>query len=451
MAEPNEARLDVVKVIDINSRAADEFVEPLPSGSEPDKYGITAFDPLRAYLKEIGQYRLLTREEEQATAVRCRQFNDKEARNLLVVSNLRLVVKIAFEYYNPNVILLDLIQEGNLGLMHAPDKFNPDRGIRFSTYASFWIRAHILKYIMDRWSAVKVGTTQGQRKLFYRLKKEKRQLEGLGIDPTADVIAQRLNVKAEEVVEMEKRLAHGDLSLDNLRYNEGEETLLDTLASDDDTEAIVLAKNERDRGVDLINQFRGRLPTRELFIFNGRICCEEPLTLEAIAVRLDISRERVRQIESRMMGKFKAFIKQRGEKMAKARAKLDGVTPEEIESVTRPDSQMRDVAMLYHGLKEGKGKLTAEETAKELNKPKDSVYAAISVVNKKIQELRSVRASELARGGGEPRLQQVQEAARSEVATNAPIRLTVERAGKKFEIILPGGPIYDLLIRFLGL
>ena len=151
---------------------------------------------------------------------------------MLVISNLKLVVKIALEYYNTYLNILDLIQEGNVGLVHAVRKYNPYKGTRFSTYASFWIRAYILKHIMDSWSIVKVGTTQSQRKLFYRLNKEKKKLEALGVIPVPQLLASTLDVKTEEVEDMEKRLAYTDTSLDHPLYDEGEETLMDVMQSD---------------------------------------------------------------------------------------------------------------------------------------------------------------------------------------------------------------------------
>jgi len=156
-------------------------------------------DPLKKYLSEVSRYQVLTREEEHEVAEKAHRYKDTDSAQKLVVSNLKLVVKIALEYYNSYLNILDLIQEGNVGLVHAVKKYNPYKGTRFSTYASFWIRAHILKHIMDSWSIVKVGTTQGQRKLFYRLHKEKKRLEEAGIFPAPQEIASSLDVRVTEL------------------------------------------------------------------------------------------------------------------------------------------------------------------------------------------------------------------------------------------------------------
>ena len=169
----------------------------------------TPFDPLRKYLSEVSRYHVLSRDEEFEVAKRIYEKKDKDAAQKLVMSNLKLVVKIALEYYNTYINILDLIQEGNVGLLHAVKKYNPYKGTKFSTYSSFWIRAYILKHIMDSWSLVKIGTTQSQRKLFYRLNKEKQKLEALGIFPSPKLLASTLDVKEEEVEDMQKRLAYG--------------------------------------------------------------------------------------------------------------------------------------------------------------------------------------------------------------------------------------------------
>jgi len=172
------------------------------------------FDPLKKYLAEVSKYPVLSREEEIEIATKVYKYKDKEAAQKLVISNLKLVVKIALEYYNTYLNILDLIQEGNVGLLHAVKKYNPYKGTKFSTYASFWIRAYILKHIMDSWSLVKIGTTQSQRKLFYKLNKEKQRLEAIGIFPAPRLLASNLDVKEQEVEDMEKRLSYTDISLE---------------------------------------------------------------------------------------------------------------------------------------------------------------------------------------------------------------------------------------------
>lgn len=264
----------------------------------------TPFDSLKMYLSEISRHAVLSREEEVRVAEKAHRYKDNAAAQKLVTSNLRLVVKIALEYYNTYLNVLDLIQEGNVGLLHAVRKYNPYRGTRFSTYSSFWIRAYILKYIMDSWSIVKVGTTQSQRRLFYRLKKEKRKLEAAGVFPAPHLLAETLDVKVAEVEEMEKRLSHTDVSLEHPAYVEGEETFLDMITSDDSIEDMVSDKEKKEILERKIREFKESLTDRESFVFEHRIMIEEPLTLQEIGGRLRVSRERVRQLESRVLKKF---------------------------------------------------------------------------------------------------------------------------------------------------
>lgn len=276
--------------------------EPVRDHQE-DTTGIP-FDPLKKYLSEISRHSVLSREEEMEIAEKAHRFKDSEASQKLVTSNLRLVVKIALEYYNTYLNILDLIQEGNVGLVHAVRKYNPYKGTRFSTYSSFWIRAYILKYIMDSWSIVKVGTTQSQRRLFYRLKKEKKRLEGLGLFPAPQLLASTLDVKVGEVEDMEKRLSYTDISLEHPVYDEGEETFMDMIKTDDNIEDVVAAKEKKEILERKIHEFKKMLNDKELFIFEQRIMIEEPLTLQEIGEKFTISRERVRQLENRVLKKF---------------------------------------------------------------------------------------------------------------------------------------------------
>lgn len=267
------------------------------------------YDPVKRYLSEISKYPVLSREEEMEVATRVYKHKDIEAAERLVMSNLKLVVKIALEYYNTYLNILDLIQEGNVGLMHAVKKYNPYKGTKFSTYASFWIRAYILKYIMDSWSLVKVGTTQGQRKLFYRLNKEKQKLEARGISPAPKLLASTLDVREEEVESMEKRLAYTDISLESPIHEDGDDTLMDTIRTGENIEEIVAGKEKKEIITQKMEEFRKTLNEKELFIFNNRVIAEEPLTLQEIGERFNISRERVRQIENRVVKKLKEGFK----------------------------------------------------------------------------------------------------------------------------------------------
>jgi RNA polymerase sigma-32 factor len=267
------------------------------------------FDPLKKYLQEISRYPVLSKEEEFKLAERVYKYKDKEAAQKLVISNLRLVVKIALEYYSTYQNILDLIQEGNVGLLHAVKKYNPYRGTKFSTYASFWIRAYILKYIMESWSLVKVGTTQSQRRLFYKLNKERQRLEALGIFPAPKLLASTLDVKEEEVEDMEKRLSHADISLETPINEEGTDTVMDLMGVEDNIEEKVAEKEERELFEKKIEAFKMQLTDKERFIFENRVIAEEPLTLQEIGERFNISRERVRQIENRIIKRFKETFK----------------------------------------------------------------------------------------------------------------------------------------------
>ncbi|MCX5818173.1 MAG: RNA polymerase factor sigma-32 [Proteobacteria bacterium] len=275
-----------------------------------DKSLSIPFDPLKKYLSEVSKYPVLSREEELEVATKIHENKNIEAAQKMVISNLRLVVKIALEYYNTYLNILDLIQEGNVGLLHAVKKYNPYRGTKFSTYASFWIRAYILKYIMDSWSLVKIGTTQGQRKLFYRLNKEKQKLEALGIFPAPQLLASTLDVKEEEVESMQKRLAYTDISLETPIHEEGDDTVMDMIKTGENVEEIVADKEMSDLLAQRVTEFKKGLNEKELFIFDNRIMTDESMTLQEIGEKFKISRERVRQIENKVLNKFKTRFKQ---------------------------------------------------------------------------------------------------------------------------------------------
>ena len=278
-------------------------------GRKEDKSLPIPFDPLKTYLAEVSKYPVLTREKELEIGRLVFEEKDMDAAQKLVMANLRLVVKISLEYYNSYLNILDLIQEGNVGLLHAVKKYNPYKGTKFSTYASFWIRAYILKHIMDSWSLVKVGTTQGQRKLFYRLNKEKQKLEALGVYPAPKVLAGILEVKEEEVDCMQQRLTFTDISLESPVHEGSDDTIMDTVKGDDDVEEIVSRKEESEILLRKVRDFKGTLNDKEIFIFNYRTLSEEPLTLQEIGSVFRISRERVRQIEGRVLRKFKEQFK----------------------------------------------------------------------------------------------------------------------------------------------
>jgi RNA polymerase sigma-32 factor len=266
--------------------------------SEPESETPEVLNPFREYLHDISKYPLMTREEEREIARRVRIEGDKEAGQKLVLANLRLVVKIALDYRS-RLDLLDLIQEGNIGLVRAVRKYDPERGTRFSTYASFWIRAYMLKYLMDSWSMVKIGTKDAQRKLFYSLNREKEKLERAGIVPSPEVLADNLKVESSDIEDMEHRLYHGDVSLEAPQHGDGD-ALMDTIGSGEDIEEILIEKNYKEVLHKRLDDFRKQLNEKECFILENRIMAENPLTLREIGERFNTSRESVRQIQARI-------------------------------------------------------------------------------------------------------------------------------------------------------
>ena len=276
---------------------------------EPDK-SLVEYDPLQRYLAEINQYRLLTRDEEIELGKRIREDGDKEAAYTLATANLRLVVKIALEFQRVWMQnLLDLVQEGNIGLMHAVQKFDPYKYVKFSYYASFWIKAYILKFIMDNWRLVKIGTTQGQRKLFFKLKKEKQNLIDQGFVPQPKLLSDRLGVSEQEITEMDQRLDGWDLSLDEPLKDDSDTERGDFFSSDVDSVENQMAKKEV-QGLlqEKVAEFCKQLTERELEIFNKRIFTDTPQTLQDIGDTYNISRERVRQLEKNIVKKMKSFF-----------------------------------------------------------------------------------------------------------------------------------------------
>ena len=286
-------------------------VEDDAEQAEESSSALVPFDALQRYLSEIRRYPVLTREEEHDLAVEYKQFGNIEAAYKLVRSNLRLVVMIAREYERAFRNLLDLIQEGNIGLMESLKNFDPYRGVRFPSYAVWWIRAYIIRYLMNNWRMVKLGTTQAQRRLFFNLQKEKEKLEAEGFVPGAKLIAQRLDVKESEVIEMDQRLSGRDLSTDAPMVEGETATLLNTLTDNSPTPEERLAEDEYQQAIkDRLKTFGEGLKDKELVVFRERLMAEEPLTLREIGERYSISRERVRQIEHRVKKKLKSYLSQ---------------------------------------------------------------------------------------------------------------------------------------------
>jgi len=269
-------------------------------------------DPMGQYMAEVRRYPLLTREEEHELAVRWIEQGDKEAGRRLVTSNLRLVVKIAHEYKRTYQNLLDLVQEGNVGLIQAVKKFDPYRGVKLSTYSGWWIRAYILKFILNNWRLVKIGTTQNQRKLFFNLRKQREKLKQAGVDPTPERIARELDVSEAEVIEMDRRLSAPDMSLNApLGDDEGDggRTRLDIIEdSTEDPSVTVESAEFKDLLQAKLRRFGATLSGRELEIFRDRIVADEPVTLQDLGDRWNVSRERARQLEKRMILRLREFL-----------------------------------------------------------------------------------------------------------------------------------------------
>jgi RNA polymerase sigma-32 factor len=267
-------------------------------------------DPLQLYLREANRFPMLKPEEEFELAKRVQESGDQQAAFRLVSSHLRLVVKIAMEFqrrWMQNV--LDLIQEGNVGLMRAVQKFDPDKGIKFSYYAAFWIKAYILKFIMDNWRMVKVGTTQAQRKLFYNLNKERQRLQAQGFDPDRKTLSEKLDVSEDEITEMEQRLSRKDQSLNATLSEDGTTTHLDFLPALEPGIEETMAQEEVSGLLrEHLESIIPKLNEKERDILQQRLLTDSPLTLREIGEKYDITRERVRQIESRLLQKLKDHL-----------------------------------------------------------------------------------------------------------------------------------------------
>ena len=303
----NKKRVEAAKE---RSKRSDELVDAHQTDASPTDSALVTFDPLQRYLQELSQYELLTKEEEKELAIRVREKGDREAAYRLVTSNLRLVVKIAIDFqrlWMQN--LLDLIQEGNIGLMQAVQKFDPYRGVKFSYYASFWIKAYILKFIMDNWRLVKIGTTQAQRKLFFRLKKEKHMLASQGFDPKPKLLSERLGVSEQEVTDMDQRLDRWEVSLDAPIKEGSDNERIEFIPTQIASAETQVAKKEMEAIVrEKLESFRKDLSEREIHILENRIFSDTPETLQEIGERYGITRERVRQIENGMIKKIKAYF-----------------------------------------------------------------------------------------------------------------------------------------------
>ncbi len=265
-------------------------------------------DNMSRYLAEIRRFPVLSAEEEYRLAVKLFEEQDLAAAQTLITANLRFVVKIAGEYRAYGMKMLDLIQEGNVGLMMAVRKFNPYKGFRLISYAVWWIRAYIQNFIISTWSLLKIGTTQAQRKLFFKLNQAKSAIKNMIGEDDLPAASLALDVKESEIVEMEQRM-RGDFSLDSEMADGEGSTLLDTLADSRMNQEEALAENQEAARLEReISSIMTRLNEKERFVIERRVTAEEPMTLQEIADHFSISRERVRQIEEGALKKIKSFL-----------------------------------------------------------------------------------------------------------------------------------------------
>jgi RNA polymerase sigma-32 factor len=291
-----------------------ESTETLPV---PASHDLSRADALTRYMAEVARHPLLSREEEHDLAVRYVQTRDPHLAYRLVTANLRLVVKIAHEYRRAAFSLLDLVQEGNVGLMHAVQKYDPFRGVKLSSYSAWWIRAYILRYLMDNWRMVKLGTTQAQRKLFFNLRKEQQKLVAEGFEPLPKMLAERLDVSEDEVREMDQRLGNDEFSIDapvasggdDSRQTHGDRLVqagapIDEQLADQELRSIFKEK---------LAAFGKTLSAeKDKFLFENRIAPEgdkEPLTLQQVGDAWGVTRERARQLEARLMDRLRDYLR----------------------------------------------------------------------------------------------------------------------------------------------
>ena len=306
----------------------DAFAEPRDGDAEVDVADVPAsrdlargvghsmerLDPMASYLREIQRHPLLTPEETHALAAKFLTSQDPAVAARLVTANLRLVVKIAYEYRRAYKNIMDLVQEGNIGLMQAVKRYDPYRGVKLSSYAAWWIRAYILRFILNNWRLVKLGTTQAQRKLFFNLRKKRGELVAMGIDPTNAEIAKQLNVPESDVAEMDVRLAQSEKSLDAPVGDADGRAIskIDMMPSVGAGPETQMADNELQALLkDKLADFRATLAGKEkdVAIFDLRLVADDPLTLQDLGNKFGISRERVRQLEQRLLGRLREYLK----------------------------------------------------------------------------------------------------------------------------------------------
>ncbi len=281
--------------------------------TEPKPAVSISSDPLKQYLRTIRNSAELTPEEENRLARRLLDEGDVDAAKLLVSANLKTVVRIAYEYRSIYTNLMDLIQEGNIGLMKAVSKFDPDKGARLAYYATWWIRSYILKYILDNFRLVRVGTSAAQKKLFYHLVREKQRLEAQGIFPGPKLLAENLHVKEKDIIEMEQRMLSGKAEVSIDAPIGGEDSGFSLAQTLVDPAENLEARISREQWLELLEkqlpELRKTLNDRELVVLEERLLAEEPKTLQEVADLYGLTRERVRQIEAGVIAKLRETFK----------------------------------------------------------------------------------------------------------------------------------------------
>jgi len=317
LADPTSTKdephaIDPSDGIDDDDVAVDPAPEtrlPVPSSSER---GLERVDALTHYMAQLRDYPPISREEEHELAVRWFEHGDREAARRLVLSNLRLVVKIAMDYRRAWINVLDLIQDGNLGLMEAVQRYDPYRGVKLSSYAVYWIRAYILKYIIDNHRLVRIGRSRAERKLFFRLNKEKRELEKLGFSPEPKLLAERLDVSEQDVIQMEQRMGAADASLNAPRWREDDSGEMgDSIPVGGSSAEERVGDNELRRVfLEQVAGFMETLDDRDRRIVEERILASEPKTLNELGDDFGVSRERIRQLEARLVDQLRAYMKE---------------------------------------------------------------------------------------------------------------------------------------------
>jgi len=299
-----------------NSESVDGLVETgspedgdAPDAEEPGRLEIARYDPLRAYMAEINKFVPLDREEERELAENYRRTGDREAAYRLATSHLKLVVRIAMIYNKVYRNILDLIQEGNLGLLQAVERFDPERGTRLQTYAAWWIKAYILKFLLDNVRMVKIGTTNSRRKILMNLNREKRELEARGIVPTYRQLAENLGVDEHDLMEVEQGMSGGDISLDAPVGDDGNAHYIDTLQLMEQSVDEKIAQGEfRELLEKKLAAFTAALTERDREIMTRRLTAEDPETLQQIADRYGITREAVRVAEKKLIERLKQYL-----------------------------------------------------------------------------------------------------------------------------------------------